>query len=231
MSEWLIEMPEKNSDESNMDGKAALERLLDDVLNPDEGTDEAQSGSHADEDITVGCVIDQLSRRSFGPLLIVPALVQASPLGGIPGMPIISGLLLILISAHMLVARHQLWVPDVLRKRSLNREKLRQGLRRLVDWLDLIAPLLRPRLEWLVSGPAFYLTSVICLLLSLSIIPLGLIPFAAAIPSLALAFIGLGLMLRDGLVIVISMLIIFTISLTAVFSENFGNQLSASFLP
>lgn len=54
------------------------------------------------------------------------------------------------------------------------------------------------RLEWATGGAARYAAAVLVTLLSLALIPLELVPFAVAIPGVAISVIGLALMARDG---------------------------------
>ncbi len=37
--------------------------------------------------VTLGDAIEAFGNRSYGPFLLVPALIEVSPIGGIPGLP------------------------------------------------------------------------------------------------------------------------------------------------
>ena len=43
-----------------------------------------------------------LGERSFGPFLAIPALIEITPIGGIPGLPTAIALVIALISAQLL---------------------------------------------------------------------------------------------------------------------------------
>ena len=49
-----------------------------------------------------------------------------------------------------------------------------------------------------------YFVSILAILLSISIIPMGLVPFAAFLPAFGLVLLGLGLTANDGLVVLVS---------------------------
>lgn len=47
--------------------------------------DRLEDAAGGGDAVTVGDVVHHVGTRSFGPFLIVPALVELSPVGGIPG--------------------------------------------------------------------------------------------------------------------------------------------------
>ena len=63
------------------------------------------------DQVTLGDLLDAFDSRSYGPLLLVPAFIAASPIGGIPGMSIVTGTLIILIAGQMLITTRRPWLP------------------------------------------------------------------------------------------------------------------------
>lgn len=78
-----------------------LEGLLDELESTSDGT-----GSVSVEEL-VGAIGD----RSFGPFLLVPALIALTPLGGIPGLPTFLALVVILVAAQLLLGMRRFWLP------------------------------------------------------------------------------------------------------------------------
>jgi hypothetical protein len=62
---------------------------------------------------------------------------------------------------------------------------------------------LQPRLVFLSEPPFANFAGLACALAALATFPLGLIPVAPLAPGIAIAFIGLGLFARDGLLLLI----------------------------
>lgn len=75
------------------------------------------------EDVRLGAVVEALGHRSHGPFLLIPALIDISPVGGIPGLPTVLGAIIALTAAQMLFGRKHLWLPGFLANRSISAGK------------------------------------------------------------------------------------------------------------
>ena len=158
------------------------------------------------DDVSVHDIREALGERSFGPFLAIPALIEITPIGGIPGLPTLIALVIALVCAQMLLGRNHLWLPDVLEHQTLKGDRVKNGmswLKRPAGWIDR---LLRPRLKWLSGRMGLRIVALLCILLCTTVPPLELLPFASSIPMGAIALMGLGLMARDGLVILVAVL-------------------------
>lgn len=154
--------------------------------------------------VSVDDVVHAIGRRSFGPLLLVAGLITLTPIiGDIPGMPTLMATLVLLVSVQLLAGRETFWLPGWLLKRSISRDKFDKGicfLKKPACWID---GLLRVRLPWLTGYIGIRVTAVVCLLIALAMPPMEFIPFSANGAGLALALLGLGLVARDGLVLLL----------------------------
>ena len=142
--------------------------------------------------------------RSYGPFLLIPALIDISPVGGIPGLPTALGLIIIIVAAQMLFGRKHLWLPGFIERRSISAEKACRStkkLRGLAKWLDRW---FHGRLPYFTKGPFVRGAAIFCILLALTVPPLELLPFATTAPMAAIAAFGLALLVRDGLLMIIA---------------------------
>ncbi|WP_231757117.1 exopolysaccharide biosynthesis protein [Microbulbifer elongatus] len=148
--------------------------------------------------ITLDKVLDALGDRSFAPVILLAGLILFSPLSGIPGVPTLMGILLLLISTQMLMLRHHLWLPQWLLSRTIPKKPLVRGL----DWIEKPAEhldrLLRPRLGIMVYRAGSLATAGICCIIALLLPVMEIIPFSASLAGLALITFGLALVARDG---------------------------------
>lgn len=156
---------------------------------------------------SVGEMVNTFGSHGFGPLILIPALILILPTGAIPGMPVICGLLIILITAQIIAGHEHPWIPRWLRRITLKKKTMTKGL-------DLLEPVAKtidrhtgPRLLWLISASSKRIAAALCLLLAISVMLIGFIPYAMLLPSLAIAFFGLGFSVNDGLLIAIGFLI------------------------
>lgn len=160
----------------------------------DELLDAAGSGGA----VTVGRMAEAVGHRGYGPFLTIPALIEISPIGGIPGLPTLLALIIVIFSAQIAWGRDHLWLPDALEKRSVKEERLTHAVDRIrpvANWLD---KWFHRRLERFAGPSARRAAAVVAILLCLTVPPLELVPFASTAPMGAIALIGLAMLVRDG---------------------------------
>lgn len=93
--------------------------------------DRLEQIAREEDKITLRRVIETLGSRSHGPFLLIPALIDISPVGGIPGLPTVLGAITILVAAQMLLGRKHRWLPGFLERRSLSSGKICKTTRKL----------------------------------------------------------------------------------------------------
>lgn len=152
---------------------------------------------------TLGEVLDALDSRSFGPLMLVPAIMAVSPVGAIPGMSIATGLVLLLLSVQLLISQKHPWLPSRLENFSLSRETLHDGIDQTIPWAEWLDKFTDERLTLLTQAPFRQLIAIITACLAAMFVPLALVPFGVAVPGTAVALFGLGLTARDGLLVLV----------------------------
>ncbi|WP_121064492.1 exopolysaccharide biosynthesis protein [Chachezhania antarctica] len=160
--------------------------------------DDLGDAASARGEVRVGTIAENLGHRGIGPFLTVPALIEISPIGGIPGMPTLLAAIIVLFAAQIAIGRKHIWLPDVLERQTIPGDKLRKTtdkMRPVADWLD---KWFHERLPRFASHGAKRIGAVIVILLCTTVPPLELIPFASTAPMAAIALIGLALTVRDG---------------------------------
>jgi hypothetical protein len=151
--------------------------------------------------VSVGELLDAVGQRSFGPLLLVPGLLVASPLSGIPGVPTMAAIFVLVIATQLLLGRECFWLPTWILKREISQSKVDKALRFLQRPARVVDKCSSERLVILTRGPAVYLIGAVCMLLAIAMPPLELIPFASSVIGAVLSSFGLALIARDGLLV------------------------------
>lgn len=172
-----------------------VETILNDLL------DTAGDG----DDVTVARMREAMGSRSYGPFLLVPALIEMSPIGGIPGVPTVLAATIVLFAAQMLIGRARFWLPGVIDRRSVSADRLAKAVRRMMPvarWLDRW---FHGRLRPLTRGAWIRIAAAACILLALTVPPLELLPFASTGPMVAVAMFGLALLVGDGLLMLVGL--------------------------
>jgi hypothetical protein len=123
----------------------------------------------------------------------------------IPGVSTVFGAAILLIGFSRLFGR-SLWLPNSIKKRVVSTDALRAALNRGLIWIHRLERISRPhRLHWLTSGSLIGTVNNCALILGaiLLMAPFGLIPFSNTLPALALLFLAIGLLQRDGICILL----------------------------
>jgi hypothetical protein len=118
-----------------------------------------------------------------------------------PPIPLVCGFLLAFVAIQIIIGRPSPWLPRVLLERSVARADVARAVSRAVPILARLERFSRPRMTLFESGVAFRVMGVLLLVLSIGII-FALPPFLGQIPlGIAVCLVGLGLVERDGLVV------------------------------
>ncbi len=175
----------------------SLQSMLDHFVDTTEG----------EEKVTVGRLLDSLSSRSHGPMLLAPAIIAISPLGMIPGMSMVTGTLIMVIAVQMILFSDRPWIPRRLADFEFSRDKLKQAVSQLRPWISWFEQAIHHRLGFLASGVMVYPIAGLCILLAATFYPLAVVPLGVVVPGGAIALFGLGLTAEDGLLILIGFLL------------------------
>lgn len=186
--------PQESTNRNDANPKT-LTGLLEHFVDATEGQDE----------VKIVDLLDSLSSRSHGPMLLFPSVIAISPIGMIPGMSFITGTLIILIAAQMMIFAGRPWIPQRLENFQFSREKLTQGVDKTKPWVRWFETAVHQRLDYLASGVMIYPIAIVSILLALSFYPLALVPFGVMAPGFAIAMFALGLTARDGLLILLGL--------------------------
>lgn len=163
-----------------------------------DGIEEAAAG----DVVTVQDILNKIGDRSITPIVLAIALILVSPLSGIPGLPTLSSLVILIVVAQAVARRKHLWLPPVLRNRRLRSDRVHRAIsriRRPAAWVDRHS---HPRLRILTVGPLRWMTLLTCLLVPMIWPFLELFPFVTSIGAGAVALMSFGLLTRDGLYVV-----------------------------
>lgn len=157
----------------------------------------------ANDEVSIGNLVEKFGDRSFVPLMLILALVGITPVGGIPTVPTILAACIALIAGQRLFGRKHLWLPEFVACRGVASDKLMKGgttLEKVAGFLDKLA---KKRLAVLAGPGARRIVAGLIVLLALAMPAFELVPFAAAVPFIAIAILSLAMMVRDGLVVLV----------------------------
>ena len=158
--------------------------------------------------VSVGDVVESIGHRGYGPFLVLPALLELSPLGGIPGVPTFLALLIGIAAIQVALGRSHLWLPPALECRRVPADKLELALRKMrpmARWLDRW---FHKRMAWMTSTVMVRAAAMLVVLLCLTVPPLEVVPFASSAPMMAIVMFGLAMTVRDGALMLGGLLVV-----------------------
>mgnify|MGYP003627962116 FL=1 len=160
------------------------------------------------ESVSFGDLLELFEDRSFGPVFtLLGLLVVLPPLGAIPGLPMVIGLVVVLFAGQMMLGSAHPWVPEFIENLSVSKDKVRKAHQKSRAALKEIDSFVTKRLAWVTGKTARRIAAGVVVLLGLTMIPLEIVPFAVAAPGAAIMLIGLAVIARDGLVMLFSLAI------------------------
>ena len=160
------------------------------------------------DSLHVDDILEMIGSRSFGPLMVVPALMAVIPfIGAIPGMTIITGLAIVAIACQILLGRSHVWVPKKVRQIPLDRSALKKGAGGFEGTAKFIDKFMTYRLAWATRGAGLWVTALVMVILGVVMLPTALLPWAVLVPGMAALILALGITARDGFVVIIGWLL------------------------
>jgi hypothetical protein len=157
-----------------------------------------QAAMVTSERVTLRDMAEFLGDRSIGGLLLILALPMALPVPA-PGISVIFGVPLIVISAQLALGYRRAWLPARLAQRPVSRATFLAIVERMLPQLRRLERIVRPRARGLAGAWTKVPVGIICLVLAI-IITLP-VPLGHVVPGTAISVLALGLIERDGVAI------------------------------
>ncbi len=152
--------------------------------------------------LTVGDIVAVLRDRAFALLIVILGLPNCLPMP--PPIPLVCGLLLLMVAVQITAGMAAPWLPRALLRRSIARSDVERAAARAVPLLRRLERWSRPRMRLFETALGMRVVGLILLTLSLALIVAA--PLVGQIPlGIAICLVGLGLVERDGLVVVIGL--------------------------
>ncbi len=156
------------------------------------------------ERVTLGELLERLGPEGIGLALLLFTLPTLFPVPGPVGMTF--GTLIALVALQVMSGAQALWVPAILRRRSVPSASLRRVIARALPWLGGAERWLKEQRLRPLAGPKSLRIMALPLLVLAAILVLP-IPFGNFAPALALIAFSLGFMARDGAAILVALLL------------------------
>lgn len=170
-----------------------------------------------------------LHERGFGIVLLVFILPLAIPMPYPPGFTTILIIPVFVFSLQMVYGADSPWLPQWLGNKTIKRTTIATIIEKAAPALSKIERLSRPRFFFAGSSLGERIVGIFCLIFSLSVAyPL---PLTNLIPSIGIFIIALGMLGKDGIIIIIGIAVgIFGVAATTLVTI-YGIKGAAKLIP
>lgn len=152
--------------------------------------------------ISIQNILDGLGERSFGLVLLLFGLLSAVAV--VPGLATITALPLLFFGLQMLSGYHSPWLPGFIADRSFAKRDLEATIERGVPFMRWVENVCRPRLLFMTGKFGERLLGLLVFVLAMVIALPG--PGTNFLPGLAIAFMAVAIIQRDGLLLLLGWL-------------------------
>lgn len=154
-----------------------------------------------EDHLRLGDLVSDLRQTAFGMLLFVGVLPAFLPIPGVAGA--ISGPLVVLIGAQLMIGLRKPWLPGFLARRGPHRKAMQRFRDLMAPWLRRLEKLVRPRMPGVLEHPvASAFTGLLLVLLGLLLaLP---IPFTNYVFGVLMLLFVFALLERDGALMLVA---------------------------
>jgi hypothetical protein len=151
----------------------------------------------AEDDVSLGWLVDNLRERSFGIVMLIMGLAAL-----IPGISGIIGILLMIPALQMILARKGPVFPGFIARRRIPKRKLARLIARINPVLRRIEKVVRPRWSMPFEMAKRAVGLVVLLLAATLLAP---IPFSQFIPALVIVLLSFAYLEEDGIALCVAL--------------------------
>ena len=164
------------------------------------------------ERVAIGDIIGSLGPRAHGFLLLLLSAPNFTPGPSMPGFSTIFAIPMCLIAAQMVLGQRQLWLPHFIMRRSMKRGFFVKMVNALVTLVARLDRVLRPRWPALTTPVVERVLGLVGF--GFAVLLLLPLPFFALLPAAGAVMLSLGVLTRDGVAIMAS-LVVMAVSIAA----------------
>ncbi|MEX2617396.1 MAG: exopolysaccharide biosynthesis protein [Alphaproteobacteria bacterium] len=163
------------------------------------------------ESVAVEQVTETLGQKSFASLMLVFSLICTSPASAIPGLTTVVAVIVFFLAGQMIVGRDSVWLPRFISRRRMSTSKLCTGIRWLRKPVRFVERFLKERLTFFFHRRWLWLPLLLILVLTLFMPFMEVVPTSGSIASGVIALFAAGLLTRDGVMVVASLLLLLAV--------------------
>ncbi|KTC83479.1 exopolysaccharide biosynthesis protein [Legionella cincinnatiensis] len=155
--------------------------------------------------ITFNHLLNKFQQKDNLFLIILLAFFAITPISFIPGVTVLFGFSIALISAQILIGHNKIWLPMKLKNKQIP-DDFNEGILKIVPYVVFLEKYIKKRALFFSSKWIKYL--FIGFIFILSILLMIPIPYLDFITSFAIILISIGLIEKDGFLLIMAAFLI-----------------------
>lgn len=154
------------------------------------------------QNVTLAAILEGFHERGFGFFLLVMGLFCIIPIPTL-GLKSLVCLPMLYLTVQQVMGRHTPWLPAIFTRQVVKEEIFDAFIEHSLKWTRKLENIAKPRLPFMTQGLASRFIGVTGTLMVLCIVvPL---PFTNTVPSIGIILMAVGVLVRDGLAVLIGM--------------------------
>ncbi|WP_454785393.1 exopolysaccharide biosynthesis protein [Legionella sp. WA2024007413] len=137
-------------------------------------------------------------------IIILLAIPPATPLSFIPGFSALFGFMIAVISLQLLASRKKIWLPSKLSEKKVP-PQINEGILKLIPYIEFLEKYIKNRAKFLTSR--FIRPLFVVFIFILSLLLMLPIPYVDFFSSSAIIMISMGIIQKDGLLIIVAFIL------------------------
>lgn len=155
--------------------------------------------------VSIRNIIDILDEKAAQIIIIILCAPTALPIPALPVLTQILSSIVIITLLQLFIGKKSIWLPKKLNNKKVNSETIHKSVGKLIHYHEKIEGIIKPRIKILSSAIFNKIIFLFCIFLSMVVaLP---IPFSNTVPSMAIIVIMLGIIEKDGILILLGILL------------------------
>lgn len=154
---------------------------------------------HKEDKITVGEITYGFHEAGLPILIIIFSIPVALPLPAV-GVASVLVIPVIILCIQLIIGRKSAWLPQKIAKKEISMSFLNKAIDKSVPFFKKVEQFLKPRLSIFSNALGEKIVGTACFICSISV--LLPIPFSNTVPSMGIVTMAIGLIERDGIIII-----------------------------
>lgn len=156
------------------------------------------------QDVSLSAILEAFHERGFGFFLLIMGLFCIIPVPTF-GLKSLVCLPMAILTLQQALGRHTLWMPEIFKNKVVRKDIFAAFIEHGLKWTAKLETIAKPRMPSMTQGISSHLIGITgTFMIACIIVPL---PFTNTVPAIGVILMSVGVLVRDGLAVLIGMIL------------------------